>query len=123
MLFRQKELLRWLGVSVFEIWIWLISLTVFSVLLVLKVEGYLLPQGLSWFIVFSPLFICDGLNAYFCIIVFIRQYLDREFRNALLRAMWSLFVIGEKNSDNPYHLILIFLTSRASFCVQILAVQ
>jgi len=94
MLFRQKELLRWLGVSVFEIWIWLVSLTVFSVLLVLKVEGYLLPAGLSWFIVFSPLFICDGLNAYFCIIVFIRQYLDREFRNALLRALWSLFVIG-----------------------------
>ena len=37
MLFRQKELLRWLGVSVFEIWVWLLSLTVFSVLLVLKV--------------------------------------------------------------------------------------
>ena len=39
MLFRQKELLRWLGVSVFEIWVWLLSLTIFSVLLVLKVVG------------------------------------------------------------------------------------
>jgi hypothetical protein len=38
MLFRQKELLRWLGVSVFEIWVWLVCLTVFSVLLVLKVR-------------------------------------------------------------------------------------
>ena len=38
MLFRQKELLRWLGVSVFEIWVWLLSLTIFSVLLVLKVK-------------------------------------------------------------------------------------
>jgi len=94
MLFRQKELLRWLGVSVFEIWVWLLSLTIFSVLLVLKVEQQLLPIETSWFLVFSPLFICDGLNAYFCIIVFIRQYLDREFRNALLRALWSLFVIG-----------------------------
>jgi len=94
MLFRQKELLRWLGVSVFEIWVWLLSLTIFSVLLVLKVEKQLLPSETSWFLVFSPLFICDGLNAYFCIIVFIRQYLDREFRNALLRALWSLFVIG-----------------------------
>jgi len=83
-----------LGVSVFEIWVWLLSLTVFSVLLVLKVENQLLPSETSWFLVFSPLFICDGLNAYFCIIVFIRQYLDREFRNALLRALWSLFVIG-----------------------------
>jgi len=94
MLFRQKELLRWLGVSVFEIWVWLLSLTIFSVLLVLKVEKEVLPSETSWFLVFSPLFICDGLNAYFCIIVFIRQYLDREFRNALLRALWSLFVIG-----------------------------
>jgi len=94
MLFRQKELLRWLGVSVFEIWVWLLSLTIFSVLLVLKVEKQVLPTETSWFLVFSPLFICDGLNAYFCIIVFIRQYLDREFRNALLRALWSLFVIG-----------------------------
>merc|ERR1712013_944750 len=95
MLFRQKELLRWLGVSVFEIWVWLLSLTIFSVLLVLKVEKEVLPSETSWFLVFSPLFICDGLNAYFCIIVFIRQYLDREFRNALLRALWSLFVIGD----------------------------
>ena len=39
MLFRQKELLRWLGVSVFEIWVWLLSLTIFSVLLVLKVDN------------------------------------------------------------------------------------
>jgi len=94
MLFRQKELLRWLGVSVFEIWIWLVSLTVFSVLLVLKIEGYLLPSDTTWFLVFSPLFICDGLNSYFCIIVFIRQYLESQFKNALLRALWSLFVIG-----------------------------
>jgi len=94
MLFRQKELLKWLGVTIFEIWIWLVSLTVFSVLLVLKIEGYLLPSSTSWFIIFSPLFICDGLNAYFCIIVFIRQYLESQFKTALMRALWSLFVIG-----------------------------
>ena len=63
--------------------------------MVLKIEGVLLPSGTSWLLVFSPLFICDGLNAYFCIIVFIRQYLDSQFKNALLRALWSLFVIGE----------------------------
>jgi len=94
MLFRQKELLRWLGVSVFEIWVWLVCLTVFSVLLVLKIEEHRLLHDTSWFLVFSPLFICDGLNAYFCIIVFIRQYLESQFKNALLRALWSLFVIG-----------------------------
>ena len=57
-------------------------------------QGYLLPASTSWFLVFAPLFICDGLNAYFCIIVFIRQYLESQFRIALLRALWSLFVIG-----------------------------
>jgi len=94
MLFRQKELLRWLGVTVFETWFFLLSLTIFSVLLVLKVDGSLLSVSTSWFIVFSPLFVSDGLNSYFCIIVFIRQYLDRDFKNALLRAIWSLLVIG-----------------------------
>ena len=73
------------------------SLTVFSVLVVLKLEGYLVPASTSWFLVFAPLFISDGLNAYFCIIVFIRQYLESQFRVALLRALWSLFVIGDKS--------------------------
>jgi len=94
MLFRQKELLRWLGVTVFETWSFLLSLTLFSILLALKVEGILLQGDASWFLVFSPLFVSDGLNAYFCIIVFIRQYLDRDFKNALLRAIWSILVIA-----------------------------
>jgi len=92
MLFRQSELLRWFGVSAFEIWIWLLSLGVFSVLLVLKVEG-VFPDSTSWFLVFAPLFSSDGINAYFCIIVFIRQYLYQEFSNAPLRTLWSLLVI------------------------------
>jgi len=92
MLFRQSELLRWFGVSAFEIWIWLLSLGVFSVLLVLKVES-VFPDSTSWFLVFAPLFSSDGINAYFCIIVFIRQYLYQEFSNAPLRTLWSLLVI------------------------------
>jgi len=90
MLFRQSELLRWFGISVFEIWVWLLSLTVFSVLLVLKVENFL---STSWFIVLSPLFVSDAINAYFCIIVFIRQYLYQELSNAPFRTLWSLLVI------------------------------
>ena len=161
MLFRQSELLRWFGVSAFEIWIWLLrnfklfknllllptfvvadpcvgnisiwwlwtrrncigrriklhnnvirttvpallprliliiwntSLGVFSVLLVLKVEG-VFPDSTSWFLVFAPLFSSDGINAYFCIIGFIRQYLYQEFSNAPLRTLWSLLVIGSE---------------------------
>ena len=73
--------------------IWNTSLGVFSVLLVLKVEG-VFPDSTSWFLVFAPLFSSDGINAYFCIIVFIRQYLYQEFSNAPLRTLWSLLVIG-----------------------------
>ena len=69
------------------------SLSLFSVLLVLKVEA-VLPDSTSWFIVFAPLFSSDGINAYFCIIVFIRQYLYQELSNAPLRTLWSLLVIG-----------------------------
>ena len=74
------------------------SLTVFSILLVLKVED-ILPPNTSWFIVLSPLFASDGINAYFCIIVFIRQYLYQELSNAPLRTLWSLLVIGESTPN------------------------
>ena len=96
------------------------SLTVFSVLLVLKIEGYLLPASVSWFLVFAPLFICDGLNAYFCIIVFIRQYLESQFRVALLRAIWSLFVIGTNVRNNHFKLVT-FRFPRPVVCVQVSA--
>jgi len=92
MLFRQSELLRWFGVSAFEVWVWLFSLTIFSVLVALKVEQFF-SDSTSWFVVFSPLFASDGINAYFCIIVFIRHYLYKEFNNAPLRTLWSLLVI------------------------------
>ena len=84
--------------------IWNISLGVFSVLLVLKVES-VFPDSTSWFLVFAPLFSSDGINAYFCIIVFIRQYLYQEFSNAPLRTLWSLLVIGSK------HFTYFFITS------------
>ena len=32
-------------------------------------------DSFSWWHVFAPLFVSDALNAYLCIIVFIRQYL------------------------------------------------
>jgi len=91
MLFRQDELLRWFGVSMFEICVWLLSVTIFSVLLVLKVENICFDKT-SWFVIFSPLFVCDSINAYFCIIVFIRQYVTCEKLNGL-RTLWSLLVI------------------------------
>jgi len=92
MFFQLKELLRWLGLTVFEIWVGLLSFTVFTVLLTLKVEKVF--DSLTWWQVFSPLFISDALNSYFCVIVFIRMYLEGAYKSALIRALWSQFMIA-----------------------------
>jgi hypothetical protein len=59
----------------------------FSILVALQAEGIL--GGASWWVVFAPLFVGDGLNAYFCVIIFIRMYMDGIYKAALLRACWS----------------------------------
>jgi len=92
MFFQLKELLKWLGLTVFEIWVGLLSFTVFTVLLTLKVEKVF--DSLTWWQVFSPLFISDALNSYFCVIVFIRMYLEGAYKSALIRALWSQFMIA-----------------------------
>jgi len=80
MFFTLRELLRWLGVTVFELLALLVCLAVFTVLLVLKVEGEDVSvqtfTETSWWWIFSPLFVCDAVNAYFCIIVFIRMHVE-----------------------------------------------
>ena len=86
-MFRLKEVLRWFGVTVFEILMFCIAMTLFSVLLTLKLAGHL--DSASWYIVHAPLFVADALVAYFCLIVLIRQYLERTYRVAIFRAMWS----------------------------------
>ena len=92
MFFQLRELLRWLGLTVFEIWTALVCFTIFTVLLTLRVDNIVSENSLNWWIVLSPLFVCDALNAYFCVIVFIRMYLDNAYKSALTRAIWSLFM-------------------------------
>lgn len=87
MFFNLQELGQWLGVTAYEIWVWLSSLAVFTILLSLKCDGEL---DLSWWVVFSPLFIGDALNAYFVVTVFIRMYIAKRVRPATLRTLWSL---------------------------------
>eukprot|EP00096_Caligus_rogercresseyi_P006809 TRINITY_DN23686_c0_g1_i1.p1 TRINITY_DN23686_c0_g1~~TRINITY_DN23686_c0_g1_i1.p1 ORF type:complete len:136 (-),score=48.03 TRINITY_DN23686_c0_g1_i1:60-467(-) len=91
MFFQLREILRWFGLSVFEIFVGLLSFTLFSILLTLKVEGHL--DSWSWWLIFSPLFISDGLNAYFVIIIYIRMHLDGSYKSAQIRVAWSLFVL------------------------------
>ena len=88
MLFTLQEIGQWLGITAYEICIWLTSITIFSILLSLKCDG--VTADMSWWIVFSPLFVADALNAYFIITVFIRMYLSKKSRAATLRTAWSL---------------------------------
>lgn len=86
MLLTVKELKTWLGLSIFEIWLHIVSLFVFSILLAVKTEQ---PDAMSWWTVFIPLFICDGCVAYFSSIVFIRLIMVGEKKIAALRTLWS----------------------------------
>lgn len=90
-MFTLNEIVLWSGLSVFEIFTNLVSLLIFTILLTLRVEQFVPASTLTWFAVFSPLFIGDLCNAYFCIIVGIRMYLDigQVKRRALHRIVWS----------------------------------
>uniref|UniRef100_A0A6M2DUN8 Putative conserved plasma membrane protein n=1 Tax=Xenopsylla cheopis TaxID=163159 RepID=A0A6M2DUN8_XENCH len=85
MFFTLPEIVQWLGLTVFEIWCNLISITIFTVLLAFQVSS----ESTDWWLTFSPLFASDIMNCYFCVIVFIRMYLEGFHRPALLRACWS----------------------------------
>ncbi|XP_065162671.1 transmembrane protein 203 [Atheta coriaria] len=87
MFFTIEEIVKWLGLTVFEIWTNLIALLLFTVTFVCKYN----PDNYSnvWWTIFLPLFAGDALNAYFCIIVFIRMLLEMSLKTALLRFCWS----------------------------------
>lgn len=81
------ELCRWLGTTVFELWMQALAFLIFSVLLVVKIEASF-AESISWWAVFSPLLIACGFHAYFTMIVFIRQYFeDGNVRSAATRAL------------------------------------
>lgn len=90
-MFKLKDILRWLGVTVFEVTLFCISITIYSVLLTFRLSNItiLSDATVSWFTIHSPLFVSDALLSYFCLIVLIRQYLVRTYRVAVFRALWS----------------------------------
>ncbi len=90
MFFTLKEIIKWFGLTAFEIWLNLVTLFVFSIVAVLKHEEVI---TVSWWKVFVPIFAADGLNAYFCGIVFIRMYKDAKYRAAGMRLLSSLALL------------------------------
>jgi len=85
-----EEVVRWLGLSVFEIWLHLVGLLIFSVLLVLRLDG---ATSMSWWNIFIPMYAADALDAYFCIIVFVRTLRVGNRRAACLRLLSSCIVL------------------------------
>nr|CAH7756577.1 unnamed protein product [Callosobruchus chinensis] len=89
MFFTIEELVRWLGLTIFEIWINLISLLLFTILLVFVYDPNVETSSINWWMIFFPLFAGDALNAYFCVIVYIRSLLEMTLKFSLLRMSWS----------------------------------
>jgi len=90
MLFTLAELEKWLQVTIFEISIAAISALAFSLLLALKLEGVLTA---TWWTIFTPLYVCDTLVAYFDLIVFVHLYKENEKSIAVKRIMINTTVI------------------------------
>lgn len=107
-MFTRREIVRWLGLTAFEITLHLVSVVVFSILVTLKIESVITT---SWWTVFTPLFTCNGLCAYFCIIVFIRTLNKRQFKAAFLHLissacllicifLWEFLLCQKLNKEN-----------------------
>lgn len=96
-MFKVQELIQWLGITAFEILTYLIGLVAFTILLTLHVSyggsNYFNPSEIK--LILMPLFAADLWNAYFCLIVFIRTYMDKNIKAAIFGALWSFFLIGD----------------------------
>lgn len=90
MLFTLNEIVQWLGMTAFEICMHLVTVMVFSVLAVLKYESVF---DISWWFVFTPLFIADGLNCYFCMIICIRMIKETDLKAASIRFFSSMLYL------------------------------
>ncbi|XP_050087202.1 transmembrane protein 203 [Anopheles aquasalis] len=94
--FKLVDVVKWIGITQFEILVNLIAFLVFTIVLTVKSSSGALANHVStseWLVVFSPLFCGDFCNAYFCIIVGIRMYLFNKHRQAVNRLLWSLALL------------------------------
>ena len=72
MLLSMHEMIVWLGLGPFEAFLHSLGLTVFSLLVTLRVHGVIDPST-SWQLVFIPLYAAMVLDAYFNAILYTRM--------------------------------------------------
>lgn len=85
-MFTLREVTNWFGMTAFELVVFFASLFVYTIFLSLKVDGWI---SSNWYIVHSPLFLCDAFLAYFTIIVLIRTRLE-GLGYGIFKATWRL---------------------------------
>ncbi|XP_058461187.1 transmembrane protein 203 [Malaya genurostris] len=91
--FKLVDVVKWVGITQFEVLVNLLAFMVFSIILTSKATSGSLTGPIStseWLVMFSPLFCGDFCNAYFCVIVGIRMYLNNKHRQAMHRLSWSV---------------------------------
>ncbi|WKY06813.1 hypothetical protein Q1695_006752 [Nippostrongylus brasiliensis] len=78
-----SELIYWTGLTVFELWLHATSILVSLIMLALKTHQICV---MSYWIVFSPLFIASAFNSYFVFIVFVRSVFEyKDFKGPILK--------------------------------------
>ncbi|XP_039256667.1 transmembrane protein 203-like [Styela clava] len=93
MLLANKDVIKWLGFSSFEIFIQLSCLLVCTILIMCKVELESFAD-ISWWRIFIPMFAADGMTLYFSTIVFIRTFHKGNHKEAFRRVLWvSLLLV------------------------------
>ena len=89
-----KTLSRWLTMTDFEMMLNLVGLFVTTILVAIKVDAN--SSRLTWFNVFLPLFVADFLQAYFIIIVFVRQLSEYKRKEATMRLILSVMLLSAR---------------------------
>ena len=110
-----KTLARWLVMTEFEMLMNAVGLLLSTVLLAIKLD---LGESIaiSWFHVFLPAFIADALQAYFCLIVFIRQLNEYKQKTAIFRFLTSTYLLV--NRFFVKLLVFLLLNKSANFKFQ-----
>ncbi|KAL1494466.1 hypothetical protein ABEB36_010062 [Hypothenemus hampei] len=90
MFFSVRDVSKWLGLHLFVMCIMLVSVLVFTIILVIKFDPNIETPANDWWVIFSPLFVGDALCAYFCVIIFLRIILEITIKRSILKLCWSV---------------------------------
>ncbi|PAA62159.1 hypothetical protein BOX15_Mlig011121g2 [Macrostomum lignano] len=113
-----QNLLHYLHASVLDLLIYSCGLLSFFLLLCAKVDGSL---SASWYLVFSPLFVANGLVLYFNIIIigrFIREtevkrkftfFLALRLLNSVFLFIFELMLAQKLSKHRSYHYSEVFI--------------